>query len=155
MARKMDYLATHDPLTGLVNRHEFEARLERTLDDARRENSEHVLCYLDLDQFKVVNDTCGHVAGDELLRQLTTLLQDKIRQDDTLARLGGDEFGLLILNTDEEHVTQQASEVRDRIAGIESSAPNRGPSQGFADLPGMKDRQSGFALHPVNTQQPP
>jgi diguanylate cyclase (GGDEF)-like protein/PAS domain S-box-containing protein len=96
MARKMDYLATHDPLTGLVNRREFEHRLRRSLAAAREEPSQHVLCFLDLDQFKVVNDTCGHGAGDELLRQVTLLLHQELRQGDTLARLGGDEFGVLI-----------------------------------------------------------
>lgn len=95
IARKMDYLATHDPLTGLVNRREFEQRVRRELDATRTQGSTHVVCYLDLDQFKVVNDTCGHAAGDELLRQLTMLLHQKVRQGDTLARLGGDEFGVL------------------------------------------------------------
>jgi len=96
LARKMDYLATHDTLTGLVNRREFEQRLERAVAAAEEAAAEHVLCYLDLDQFKVVNDSCGHAAGDELLRQLTALLQGRVRKGDTLARLGGDEFGVLL-----------------------------------------------------------
>lgn len=96
LASQLSYQATHDMLTGLVNRHEFEHRLERVIESARDDNSVHALCYLDLDQFKVVNDTCGHVAGDELLRQLATLLQHRVRHRDTLARLGGDEFGLLL-----------------------------------------------------------
>lgn len=96
IAYKMDYLASHDPLTGLVNRREFEDRLQHCLEQARNEGVGHVLCYLDLDQFKVVNDTCGHVAGDELLRQLATQLHGKVRQSDLLARLGGDEFGILL-----------------------------------------------------------
>jgi diguanylate cyclase (GGDEF)-like protein/PAS domain S-box-containing protein len=96
VARKMDYLATHDALTGLFNRREFENRLEQSLLAARRNDTEHALCYLDLDQFKVVNDTCGHEAGDELLRQLASLLHGRIRQHDMLARLGGDEFGMLL-----------------------------------------------------------
>jgi diguanylate cyclase (GGDEF)-like protein/PAS domain S-box-containing protein len=98
VARKMDYLAAHDPLTGLFNRREFEARLEGALQAAQRDRAEHALCYIDLDQFKVVNDTCGHEAGDELLRQLGTLLHGRIRQHDMLARLGGDEFGMLLDN---------------------------------------------------------
>jgi two-component system CheB/CheR fusion protein len=96
MAQRLDYLATHDALTGLVNRHEFERRLVQALGKGKKKRIQHVLCYLDLDQFKVVNDTCGHVAGDELLHQLSGLLLDKIRHGDTLARLGGDEFGVLL-----------------------------------------------------------
>ncbi|PWB57238.1 MAG: GGDEF domain-containing protein [Nitrosomonadales bacterium] len=95
---RLSYQASHDALTGLVNRREFERRLERALLSAREEGRVHALCYLDLDQFKIVNDTCGHVAGDELLRQLTVLLQSKVRDADTLARLGGDEFGVLLDN---------------------------------------------------------
>lgn len=95
---RLSYQASHDALTGLVNRREFEHRLEKALSSARTEGRVHALCYLDLDQFKIVNDTCGHVAGDELLRQLTVLLQSKVRDTDTLARLGGDEFGVLLVN---------------------------------------------------------
>ncbi|MFA7318291.1 MAG: EAL domain-containing protein [Sulfuricella sp.] len=95
---RLSYQASHDALTGLVNRREFERRLERALAIARESGRMYALCYLDLDQFKIVNDTCGHVAGDELLRQLTLLLQSKVRDTDTLARLGGDEFGVLLDN---------------------------------------------------------
>lgn len=97
LARQLCWQASHDPLTGLVNRREFEHRLEKCLLSARSDNQEHTLCYLDLDRFKIVNDTCGHVAGDELLRQVSTLLEKRLRQSDTLARLGGDEFGLLLV----------------------------------------------------------
>ncbi len=96
LANKISYQATHDALTGLINRREFERRLELLLENARNDGKGHALCYIDLDQFKIVNDTCGHVAGDELLRQLTTLLQAQVRERDTLARLGGDEFGVLL-----------------------------------------------------------
>jgi diguanylate cyclase (GGDEF)-like protein/PAS domain S-box-containing protein len=96
LAQELAWQASHDPLTGLVNRHEFERRLAALGDTARLNREVHVLLYVDLDQFKLVNDTCGHVAGDELLRQLATLLQTKIRSMDTLARLGGDEFGVLL-----------------------------------------------------------
>ncbi len=92
----IEHMAFHDSLTGLINRHEFERRLERVLNSAAADNSEHALCYLDLDQFKVVNDTCGHIAGDELLRQISGVLAERVRQRDTLARLGGDEFGVLM-----------------------------------------------------------
>jgi len=96
LSEKLSYQATHDALTGLYNRFEFERCLYETIDTARRNNTEHVLCYIDLDQFKIVNDSCGHAAGDELLRQLGHLLKQAIREDDILARLGGDEFGLLL-----------------------------------------------------------
>lgn len=92
----LSYQATHDPLTGLVNRREFERRLVVVLNEAKNERSQHSLLYMDLDQFKVVNDTCGHTAGDEYLRQLSAVLHDKLRKHDTLARLGGDEFGVLL-----------------------------------------------------------
>ncbi|MES2580481.1 MAG: EAL domain-containing protein [Pseudomonadota bacterium] len=90
--------AQHDDLTGLVNRREFEVRLERSLKSVHEVNAQHVFCYMDLDQFKLVNDTCGHAAGDELLRQISVLLANRMRDRDTLARLGGDEFGLLLEN---------------------------------------------------------
>jgi diguanylate cyclase (GGDEF)-like protein/PAS domain S-box-containing protein len=93
---KLSYQAAHDVLTGLVNRREFERRAERILDTIRRDKDEHALCFMDLDQFKVVNDTCGHMAGDEMLRQITSVLHDTVRKRDTLARLGGDEFGVLM-----------------------------------------------------------
>ena len=96
LARQLSYQASHDSLTGLLNRHEFERRLEYALQSAKDDNKQHVLCYLDLDQFKVVNDTCGHVAGDQLLMQIAALIAPKVRDSDTLARLGGDEFGVLL-----------------------------------------------------------
>lgn len=96
MAHQLSWQATHDALTGLLNRHEFEFRLEQALNTARITNKQHALCYLDLDRFKIVNDTCGHLAGDELLRQVAALLQLGVRSSDSLARLGGDEFGILL-----------------------------------------------------------
>ena len=96
MTRQMAYQATHDSLTRLINRTEFEFRLEQALQSVEHENKQHVLCYMDLDQFKIVNDTCGHIAGDEMLKQISSLLLSNLRESDTLARLGGDEFGLLL-----------------------------------------------------------
>ena len=96
MAQQLSWQAAHDALTGLVNRREFENRLQRALAASHAEGQQHALIYIDLDQFKIVNDTCGHVAGDELLRQLSALLQRRMRASDTLARLGGDEFGALL-----------------------------------------------------------
>ncbi len=105
------YQATHDRLTGLINRAEFEQRLKRAIHSAAEQHSQHVLCFMDLDQFKVVNDSSGHIAGDELLRQLGALLRSRLRRRDTLARLGGDEFGILM-----EHCTlEQAREIADKL----------------------------------------
>ena len=98
MAQQIQHQATHDSLTGLVNRCEFEKRLHNAILSAQSSNTNHCLCYLDLDQFKIVNDSAGHAAGDELLRKLTIYLKSKIRSRDTLARHGGDEFGLLLDN---------------------------------------------------------
>ncbi|HKJ76734.1 MAG TPA: EAL domain-containing protein, partial [Gammaproteobacteria bacterium] len=98
----LSHHATHDSLTQLVNRREFERRLNQLLTSAREEGGEHALCYLDLDQFKVVNDTCGHLAGDRLLQQLSYLLSQRVPDKDTLARLGGDEFGLLLVDCPRE-----------------------------------------------------
>ncbi|WP_052055631.1 EAL domain-containing protein [Myxosarcina sp. GI1] len=94
--RQLSWQATHDYLTKLFNRQEFERRLQTAINTAKQEREHHVFCYMDLDQFKIVNDTCGHLAGDELLRQIATILQQRVRATDTLARLGGDEFGLLL-----------------------------------------------------------
>ncbi len=97
------HMAYHDSLTGLINRAEFERRLKRVLYGLNAAEGHHALLYLDLDQFKIINDTCGHVAGDELLRQLTVILHKPIRESDTLARLGGDEFGILLENCPLDH----------------------------------------------------
>jgi diguanylate cyclase (GGDEF)-like protein/PAS domain S-box-containing protein len=115
MAHQMTYQATHDSLTGLLNRREFERRLDELIRRAQVEDGDHAVCYLDLDQFKLVNDTCGHVAGDELLRQLTHLLQSRIRDADTLARLGGDEFGLLLENCPVDQAKFIAEELRQTV----------------------------------------
>ncbi|WP_095147947.1 EAL domain-containing protein [Pseudomonas sp. Irchel s3a18] len=101
----LSWQATHDALTGLANRREFEYRLEQALHNLARQPARHALMFLDLDQFKLVNDTCGHAAGDELLRHICALLQSGLREGDTLARLGGDEFGILL-----ENCSAQASE---------------------------------------------
>ena len=115
LSQQLNYQASHDPLTGLVNRREFELRLSRVVKLCREDNSEHALCYIDLDQFKVVNDTCGHDAGDELLRQIGALLKDKVRNRDTIARLGGDEFGLLLERCTMNQANRVAESVREAI----------------------------------------
>jgi diguanylate cyclase (GGDEF)-like protein/PAS domain S-box-containing protein len=96
----LEFLATHDSLTGVYNRREFEKRLNAGLTEAKTNNSELTLLYMDLDQFKVVNDTCGHKAGDLLIKQLSQKLQDVVQDKGLLARLGGDEFGVLLLGDD-------------------------------------------------------
>ncbi len=107
----MSYQASHDDLTGLLNRRECEIRLQRVIKSSKSQNTTHVFCFLDLDKFKNVNDTCGHSAGDELLRRVAGLLQRQLRQRDTLARLGGDEFGIIM-----EHCRlQQAKELAEKI----------------------------------------
>lgn len=113
--QQLSYQARHDVLTGLINRREIEARLERALANARELGTQHVFCYMDLDQFKIVNDTCGHHAGDTLLRQLSLILRQRIREEDTLARLGGDEFGLLLQNCSIHDARQMAQELLDIV----------------------------------------
>ena len=118
---KLNYLATHDSLTGLINRHEFETRLEQIIHESHIDRTRHALCYLDLDQFKIVNDTCGHIAGDELLKQLATLLKSCLRQGDTLARLGGDEFGILFPYCEQDKALELAEDIRKTIENFRFS----------------------------------
>ncbi len=113
--RQLSYQARHDALTGLANRREFEARLATMLSDAHADGTQQALLYLDLDQFKVVNDACGHSAGDELLRQVSMLLENKIRKSDTLARLGGDEFGVLLSGCNLERARAIGETLRNTI----------------------------------------
>ncbi|MEM6445836.1 MAG: EAL domain-containing protein [Cyanobacteria bacterium P01_D01_bin.123] len=96
LARRLSWQATHDELTGLVNRRAFEQYVDTAIASARERGDRHILCFLDLDRFKVVNDTCGHAAGDELLRQIADLFRQQVRASDIVARFGGDEFGLLL-----------------------------------------------------------
>ncbi|MEL6301059.1 MAG: EAL domain-containing protein [Pseudomonadota bacterium] len=114
--RKLSYQASHDVLTSLVNRREFEKRIERALQSAESREVSHVVCYLDLDQFKIINDTCGHSAGDQLLQELGRLLKSKIRWKDTLSRLGGDEFGVLLERCTIEDAMQMADGLREAVS---------------------------------------
>ena len=111
LARQMSYQATHDALTGLVNRREFERRLQESIESGHRGDSQHVLCYLDLDRFKVVNDTSGHLAGDSMLREVAKVLRDAVRDSDTVGRVGGDEFGMLLIGCPLEKARQIADDV--------------------------------------------
>ena len=114
--RALHYQASHDALTGLINRREFETRLTAAVENARQESGgRHALLYLDLDQFKLVNDTCGHPAGDQLLKQITGVLQSRVRSRDTLARLGGDEFGILLQSCSLDQAMRVAESLRQAI----------------------------------------
>ncbi|MGA3158814.1 MAG: EAL domain-containing protein [Steroidobacteraceae bacterium] len=113
--RRLSYHASHDLLTGLVNRREFENRLERALKSAKARESSYALCYLDIDQFKIVNDTCGHSAGDALLGQVGALLKSKVRWRDTLSRLGGDEFGVLLESCSLDEAMRMAETLREAV----------------------------------------
>src|SRR5690606_37997112 len=119
LAIQLSHQAAHDPLTGLYNRREFERRLGLAIDGLARQSRQHALLYLDLDQFKIVNDTCGHSAGDELLRQITALLQPLVRVSDTLARLGGDEFGAFLENCSPESASRIAENLRRTICDFQ------------------------------------
>jgi diguanylate cyclase (GGDEF)-like protein/PAS domain S-box-containing protein len=131
-AAKLSYQASHDALTGLINRREFEARLTRALTSAAEQQRHHAVMYLDLDQFKVVNDTCGHAAGDELMRQTSAVLQQRLRAGDTLARLGGDEFGVLLENCNPEHGARLAEELRLAVAEFSFTWQSRSFSIGVS-----------------------
>ncbi len=117
MAEKINYQATHDPLTGLMNRNAFELKIQHLLEDPfnDRDGSEHALLYLDLDQFKVVNDTCGHAAGDALLCQLSSLMQSRLRAGDTIARLGGDEFAIILPHCPLDRALHCAEKIRQAV----------------------------------------
>lgn len=115
LSGEMTYRATHDPLTGLVNRAEFETRILRTLRHAQENDSHHALMYIDLDQFKLVNDACGHAVGDLLLQQVSRLLADAVRTRDTLARLGGDEFAIILEHCTIDQAARVAQKICDRM----------------------------------------
>jgi diguanylate cyclase (GGDEF)-like protein/PAS domain S-box-containing protein len=115
LTRRLSYQASHDTLTGLLNRREFEIRLRAALQKAAKDHTLVTLCYMDLDQFKLVNDTCGHIAGDELLRQLAHTLKQELRDSDTIARLGGDEFGVLLQGCTLEDASRLASKLREAV----------------------------------------
>ena len=115
MAQQLSYQATHDSLTNLINRREFESRLKPVVDQVESNDMEHVLFYMDLDNFKIINDTCGHLAGDKMLLEVTKLFSSCMRESDTLARLGGDEFGVLLENCHNEQAQQVATKIHDQL----------------------------------------
>ncbi|PSB30285.1 bifunctional diguanylate cyclase/phosphodiesterase [Chlorogloea sp. CCALA 695] len=123
--KRLSWQATHDPLTELLNRRAFEQSLEQALLSTKSSQPQHILCYLDLDRFKVVNDTCGHTAGDELLKQVSNLFQTSLRNTDTLARLGGDEFGILLYNCPLHLAVEIADGLRERVSQFTFSWRNQ------------------------------
>lgn len=116
LTRKMSYQATHDPLTGLINRREFERRLDEAMDSVHTEEAAHMLFYMDLDRFKAVNDSCGHLAGDNMLREVAALIKEQVRDSDFVGRLGGDEFGALLIRCPIEKARQIAADICNAIA---------------------------------------
>jgi diguanylate cyclase (GGDEF)-like protein len=118
LEEQLKHQASHDSLTNLINRREFEKRLQRVMASTSASAEQHVLCFLDLDKFKIINDTCGHIAGDELLRQIATLLEGQMRSRDTLARLGGDEFGVLMEHCTLNQAASFAEKIRVTIEGF-------------------------------------
>jgi len=114
-SRQLEYQATHDALTGLLNRRQFEHYIERAIESVASDGRTHAMCYMDLDQFKVVNDTCGHSAGDRLLVELSRIIRGKTREKDILGRLGGDEFGLLLYDVNLDQANFYAAEIRNSI----------------------------------------
>ena len=147
MSEELSYQANHDALTGLINRRAFERHLETVLREARSEHSNHALCFLDLDQFKVVNDTSGHLAGDELLRQVAAIARHSLRESDILARLGGDEFGIILRNLSADAASDIAEKLRAAIEDMtftwEGRSHSVGGSIGVVPItPGVADASS-------------
>jgi diguanylate cyclase (GGDEF)-like protein/PAS domain S-box-containing protein len=140
LTQKLNWHASHDPLTRLPNRREFERRLQLAIQSHENVTSSHAILFMDLDQFKVVNDTCGHSAGDNLLEKLTLSLQSQIRKNDLLARLGGDEFGVLLHDCSTEKALQIAEKLRKKVHAFRFTWQKRrfriGVSIGFAPIRG-------------------
>lgn len=147
LAHRLSYQATHDPLTGLVNRREFERRLDRVLSSSRH-GSPHALIFMDLDQFKIVNDTCGHIAGDELLRQISVLMRTRIRTRDTFARLGGDEFGVLLEHCPRAEAISVAHTLRELVQDFRFGWQDKsfiiGVSIGLVDLADVSESSASI-----------
>lgn len=146
LSEKLNWQALHDPLTSLANRRQFESKMKDLLEKSRLDHLKHHLLYLDLDQFKVVNDTCGHDAGDELLKQVSATLELKLRKSDLLARLGGDEFGVLLESCDAEHALTIANNLRQTVEDFRFGWKNQffkiGVSIGIAEVTGIEANAS-------------
>jgi len=144
LEKERAYLASHDGLTGLLNRYEFERRVTKALTEASRGAGPHALCFMDLDTFKVVNDSCGHVQGDAVLRQVSALLETRIRGQDIFARIGGDEFGILMRNCNLEEARKRAEDITRTIRGFRFLADTRVFSLG-----------ASLGIVPVDENSPP
>jgi len=155
MAKELEYHANHDLLTGLINRRQFEQRLKSALTSLKKKHADFALLYMDLDQFKLVNDTCGHQAGDELLRLLTALIKPRLRERDTFARLGGDEFGILLEHCPPEKTLIIAEEIRQLIKEFRFSWDNQiftlGVSIGVVNLMDVWDVEAVDPLKLADT----
>jgi diguanylate cyclase (GGDEF)-like protein/PAS domain S-box-containing protein len=149
LVEQLSHQASHDALTGINNRRDFERRLKRILDSPETDRSSALL-YLDLDQFKVVNDTCGHAAGDMLLRQISALMQAHIRSADGLARLGGDEFGILLECCPKETALRIANQLREKIRNFRFIWEKRiftiGASIGLVPIPQANESISSLLI---------
>jgi len=141
------YQASHDSLTGLANRTEFDRAVQEAVAQVRVDATEHVLCYLDLDQFKIVNDTCGHLAGDEMLRQIADLLKKHIRRHDFIARLGGDEFGILMYDCNAHEASIACEKLRDALGDFRFAWENRQFAVGVSIGVSIINDTSGTAVN--------
>ncbi len=141
LSRRIEHEASHDSLTGLINRSEFEERLKHAVKNHQLYGTPYQLCFMDLDQFKVVNDTAGHIAGDEMLRQISALMLDNLRHRDTLARLGGDEFGLLFENCPQKKAIDIAEVLVEKLSEYkftwDGQRFNAGVSVGIVEISGQ------------------
>ncbi|MEY3760176.1 MAG: hypothetical protein RIR39_1667 [Pseudomonadota bacterium] len=146
LTEQIIFQASHDTLTGLANRSEFDRHINQLVALVRTDNSEHALCYMDLDQFKVINDTCGHLAGDELLRQLGDLLRKNLRKHDFMARLGGDEFGILMYRCSLGEAFKACEKLRDVISDFHFGWEDRSFSIGVSIGVSSVNANSGNAV---------
>jgi diguanylate cyclase (GGDEF)-like protein/PAS domain S-box-containing protein len=155
MAKELEFHANYDALTGLVNRRQFEDRLNHSLTSIKRDHRDSALLYLDLDQFKLINDTCGHSAGDELLKLLVGLIKPRMREKDTFARLGGDEFGILLENCPANKALEIANELRKMIEEFRYASDdvifNLGVSIGIVNLMDIWDIEAVDPLKLADT----
>lgn len=151
IAKQIAYQAKHDMLTGLINRYEFEHQLTDAVCSAQGSQLTHVLCFLDLDQFKIINDTCGHAAGDELLRQVAGLIDDDLSPNDILARLGGDEFAILMRNCQLAEAVAAANRVLEKVKKFQFIWKNNcfsiGVSIGVAEISRHSGNTSEVLIH--------